>query len=87
MLYKVDNMPNNRLQRSNSVIGLYLFSSFHVNVFEKFSMLHYENAYNHIMETIVRVPAQFFFSKVDPIGTETGSLNIINYWKELGIKV
>lgn len=50
-------------------------------------MVHYANAYNHIMETIVRVPAQFFFSKVDPIGTEAGSLDIINYWKELGIKV
>lgn len=86
MLYKVDNITIACKAQILLQVHTY-FSRFHVNVFEKFSMRHYVNAYTHIMESIVRVPAQFFFSKVDPIGTEAGSLDIINYWKELGIKV
>lgn len=35
----------------------------------------------------VRVPALFFVSKTDPVGTVTSNMNVRDTWESLGVKV
>jgi hypothetical protein len=75
--------PDNKLLQS--LLKSYL--DFHLKVFEKVATRYYRAAEEAQMETVVKSPAVFFFSKKDLISLESRNLWTINHWKEMGMSV
>lgn len=73
--------PNNKVLQ----FSLRKYLEFHLKAFEKVATRHYQAAEEAQMDTLVKCPAVFYFSKGDPISLERRNMWTINHWKEMGI--
>lgn len=76
-------IPNNQYLQNK----LQRYIEMHLQIFNENVCKVFRTAHQTFRETVVKSPAIFFVSKVDPIGTVTSNLSIKNSWEDAGIKV
>ncbi|XP_032673334.1 uncharacterized protein LOC116845113 [Odontomachus brunneus] len=74
--------PRNKVLQS----VLYKYIEYHMKTFHNQSTQYYIRSSQVFHTSPIRVPALFFISKADPVGTETSILNLRDNWETLGIK-
>ena len=63
------------------------FFSYHLRTFDQLATRHYIRSSQLFHSDMIRTPALFLFSKMDPIGTEDSIMKCLENWKALGVKV
>ncbi len=76
-------IPNNKFLQTK----LQKYIEFHLRLFEQSVTRHFRLTHQTFRENLIKTPALFIVSKVDPIGTVSSNLSIHDSWKEMGINV